>query len=385
MSDAKKEKILFAAVEESTPGTIESITANDFIGLTEDGATMNSPREKAVTNPLSGDRLRQESRKLTQNGDGQVTTYLRAGENAGDEPEIDLFLRSFGFSKEQVATKTTTTTGHSGTTLNITAGDEAKYKVGQHILIDDRHVTQIAALASGVITLEVAPSTDFADSVEIEKLCAYRCDDGSDVFFTAYKLFNQTVQQHIPYCKPKAIEFTDINTNAVPKCSVSFDGIDFVEQDLGSSLGLTPNFIDTEKPFGLGACLYKDGVAVDASEFNIKFEQGVAKKKVLCNENGNASTRATGKIQITGGFTTYKKDDEAGDLPSDSTYSLSIALYVPSTTEGDKEHLVCFHIPRIKIDEVNSNSDVDGLVISEHTFMAEPTSDSSTYPVITFI
>lgn len=385
MSDAQKEKILFAIVEETVPGTPEAITANDFLALTEEGAAFNSPRDKVDTNELSGDRLKKSSVKTIQNGDGSVTIYLKAGENAGDEPESDLLLRSQGWSKEKVVSKTATTTGNTASVLQVASGAEASYKVGQYVLVNNVHTSPIKSLAAGEIELLIPASAAFSDGVEIEKLCAYRLDDGSDVSFTGYKLFNKLIQQSIPYSKTQNISLNDLSVASVPKMNATFMGIDFLEEDLGTPLAVNPDFLATEKPFMLEACLYRNGVKIEASEVSIAFEQTIARKRTLCAPNGNKSTRGTGKYNISGSFVVYKKDDEAGDLPGDSKFSLSLAMYVPSSVEGEKVNLVCVHIPNCKIDEIDSNSDIEGLITSNITFMAEPDSDSSTYPVITFI
>lgn len=386
MSDLIKDKILFAATEETVSGISEAVSASDFIETTDAGATMNGPRDKKDINPMSGNRLKKRSRKTIQNGDGAVTSYLRAGQNSGDAPETGLLLESFGFSAESQGSVVSSTGSNTTTVINVASGAELAYKVGQVILIKDSvngdHVSPISALADGEITILIPASTAFDDSATIAKSINYRLDDKTDKSFTARKYFGGEVIQEIPYCKVSNIEFANIITGEVPTSAYTFSGINFLEYL--ETLATTPAFDTTEPAFALEACLYKNNVKVEANEVSFSFEQTLAKKKTLCATNGIKSQKGTGLYNVSGSLTVYKNDQEIEFSISDDKYSVFISLFVPGAYEGAKENVISIYIPVCKTDERDTNGDIEGEVTSAISFSSEPNESESSYPIIMF-
>lgn len=150
-------------------------------------------------------------------------------------------------------------------------------------------------------------------------------------------------------------------------------------------LGVTPSFNTAENIVVEEACLYANGVELDASEFSVTFTNPLSPKNTLCSVNGADSIHRNGGLECSGSLTVYKKDDSVAYQPTDTTYSLYISFHIPSGSNGEKASVAHVFIPRVKFDTKDSNGDAEGKTTDVLAWAAEPVpGDATTYPVISF-
>lgn len=379
----KQDGVELSITEETVKGTPEAVSASDFVEAV-DSITINNPIDKVDLPVMCGSRMKKKSVKTIQRGDGQTNVHMRAGENEGDEPETDVLIRSQGWTKEALTSRVSSTGTNTTTTFNVTAGDELLFKVGQMIAIEDTvngdSIVVVSALASGVITFEPALSVAPDDSAQIKESINYRLDGKEDTSFTARKWFNRVQKQEVPYCKVSNMAIGPITAGQPAQMDFTFAGVNFTESQ--EVLGVTPSCDNTEVPYAVDACLYKDGVAVEASEITIEVENALSTIELLCAQNGLAAQEAASTINVSGSCTVYKDDLTTDFLQSDSKYSLHLSIYVKN---GDrKENIVGIHLPVVKTDERDTNGDINGFIVMAISFSAEPSENEEDFPVIMF-
>lgn len=382
MADINRTAVSFSFTEETTPGTPATVSATDFIAVTNEGITANGDPEKLDVSVLQNSPWQNKSKKGRKSATGSGSIYLRAGMTEGAAPELAPFLKAAGFS-EEVISETDIVADSTTSVIKIAAIDTSKFKVGQGVLINSRHKNVIVAIASGELTLLKPLDAAPVAGQKISASRAYRQDDVNPKSFTFRKWFAGKVKQEIPGYRVGELAFNNIAPKQVPTVSFSGQGITFNE--ILETLGVTPSFNTAENIVVEEACLYEGPNEMDASEYSVSFTTPLSPKNTLCSTNGAKSIHRNGGLECAGSLSIYKKDDSVGYQPDDVPHSLYISFHIPSGNDGEKSSVIHIFIPRVKFDTKDTNGDIEGKISEVLAWTAEPIpGDATTFPVISF-
>lgn len=367
-----------AVEEETTEGTLVlPSAAASFIAPLADGLNDITIQAKESLERANSNASLDKSASVSgiKFPSGTIGVEYKSGDSEA-APEYGVLLESGLGATEAASGDIATTTGHSTTLINMVS--TSAFAVNEIVVVKEVggeiiHCSPIASLVTDTsITLLVAYSASFADTVTVKKMVDYRTADSGHTSFSVTKystgsgIKTAAVRETGAGCKTTSIALSDWVTGAQPKLTFAYEGMVYTNTVAVSTYDGT---YDTATPIvALGACIYKDSASLPMDAFAFSVENTLEPKTTTCDTNGRTGLRVTDR-NITGTVTPYKSDSsvsEWDDWDDNTTFSIFGWSY-NSTTAGNKEEIVAFFIPNCQYSE-SGQSDKGGLAQNAFSF-----------------
>ena len=377
-TDGILEKTTLFLEEEETEGTyVAPSAAASAVSVLKSGVNelivpSKEVLERENTNASLDDAA---SRTGIKSVSGTLPLEFKAGDSEA-VPEYGICVESA--LGDTSAASSDLSTGADHTTSVINMASTTGLAIGDIVAVKDAsgniiHVSPISALTTNTsITLLVADSAAFADTVTVKKMVDYKTADSGHPSFSATKYETGSDSDYIETygagCKITTMAIENFVTGQMPTISFSFEGMSFSES--ASSPSYSPTYDDSLPVVALGACIYQDGTSLSMSEFSLSLENTLGYKTTTCSSNGRVGSRVTNR-SITGSLMPYKQDDSVAQYTNwlnDATFSIFGYAYNPDSS-GNLTEVVAFYLPSVQITE-RSQSDNEGLLQESLTYTA---------------
>lgn len=329
--------------EEATEGTYDPpASATDYIQPLEDGFDLQPAKELLERNVLSPNISQPTPLTGIKSVTATLPVEMRASGTEGGEPDFGLLLESALGNKRQITSRVTSSTGHTASVISIDAADIGDFSVGDIIVVlesGDHTVHTITNVnttgGSEAITILPARGSAPSDNVEISTSTTYYpANTGHKPLSLSYYWANEIRQAAIG-CKVTSLGVENFTTGQLAQFTFGFEGLSFTEVD--GAAPHTPSFDDGLPPVILNACIYQDGTQIDVNNFSLSLENTLGFITSTCDADGRISSRVTNRA-ISGSIDPYKDDtsvDQFDKFDLNTTYSLFISAYTPSSTSGE--------------------------------------------------
>lgn len=377
MADVIKENSKLGIMKEVTEGTYVAPAGNtDFIETTEDGATIEGTREKKDRNVMSGDRVKRNFRLSKKDVSASVPLEFKAGDTEGVAPKWTEMLESLGMSVDTMTSSVTSGASHTTTVINV--ADTSEFSVNQIVMIKESgayHVSPIASIVTNTsITLSIPMASAPADSVVIAKATNFQIDKTVNQTLSLTKIYEgDETELRALGCRASEMSMSNFITGEYPSLAFSLVGLDF--QDILNSSSHAPTYDESEPPLILGAKVYKDGVEICLNEVGLTITNNVSMKTCTGNENGNVSSRGTGKYVVGGTLNPFKKSDAIDFKLDESEFEIFFFAANPTATDGEVEQVIAVHIPKAKLVS-KVDADNEGILTDSLSWEATPDSEA---------
>lgn len=377
MSDAIKENSKFGAMPEVIEGTYVAPATNaDFIETTEDSATIQGTRETKSRNRMTGDRIAKDLRLGKKDASSNVPVEFKAGSNEGDVPKWTLLLEALGMSVDTMSSSVTSGSGHTTTVINVS--DTSEFSENQIVMIKEAgayHVTPIKNIVTDTSFEMVVPMASApADSVVIAKGSTFKLDKTVNKTVSLTKIYEgDETELRATGCRTTQVALSNWVTSEIPSLGFDLEGINFSE--VLNSTAFSPSYDDSQPPMILSAKAIKDGTEeLCLNEVGLTISQTVSKKTCTSSENGNVSSRGTGKYTVSGTLDPFKASDAIQFSLDESEYSLFFCASNPTATDGEIEQVIAIYIPKAKSTS-KVDADRDGILTDSVGWEATPDSE----------
>jgi hypothetical protein len=313
---------------------------------------------------------------------GTIPIEFKSGDSEA-APETAVLYESALGGTEAASGDIATSTDHTSSVIYM--ADTSAFDVNDIVLVksaggDILHVSPIDSISANTsITLLVAHTEAFADSVTVKKAIDYRTADSGHPSFSITKYNtgsdpeSAATVETAAGCKVSSMAIENWTTGQHPTVTLAYEGMVFTH-DTGTS-SYTPSFDASLPVVALAACVYKDGSALVLNDFTLSLENTLAPKTSTCNANGRTGIRVGGR-EITGTINPYKQDDSVSEWDAwDADTTFSLFAYAYNGTTSAKTEVVAIYIPKCQYQEV-AQSNIEGLAQNAFTFTArEPDND----------
>jgi hypothetical protein len=378
MADVIKENSKLGCMKEVTEGTYVAPAGDtDFIETTEDGATIEGTREKKDRNVMSGDRVKRNFRLSKRDVSASVPLEFKAGDTEGVAPKWTEMLEAMGMSVDTMTSSVTSGASHTTSVINVS--DTSEFSVNQIVMIKeagDYHVSPIKSIVTDTsIELLVPMASAPADSVVIAKATNFQFDKTVNQTLSLTKIYEgDETELRATGCRTTEMALSNFITGEYPQLAFSLVGLNF--SDILNSSAFSPSYDESEPPLILGAKAYKDGSEeLCLNEIGLSITNNVSIKTCTGNENGNVSSRGTGKLIVSGTMNPFKKQDAIDFELNESEFSLFFFAANPTATEGEKEQVIAVHIPKVRL-TAKVDADNEGILVDSLTWEATPDSEA---------
>lgn len=389
MSDVTKEFSKLGIEIEDTEGTYKAPQGDtSFIETLEDGATIEGTREKKDRNVLSGDRIRRNFRLSGKNVSSSVPVECKASDEIGSKPKYAEMFEAAGFGVSGLSARITSGTSNTVSVINVSS--TANLNVGDLVLVKESelssnpdHISPIASIVTDTsITLLIPADNPFSDNVELEKSSILKLDKSVNKTLSLTKIYEgDETEMRAVGCRTSNISLNNFTTDEYPNWAFDLVGLNF--EDVLNSSSFNPQYEESAPPLILGACVYKGSSKLQLNEFSMAIQNNVSIKKSTCAENGNVSSRGTGKYIVSGSLNPYKKQDAIDFKLDESEFSLFGYAYNPSANDGEKTQVFAFYIPKVRL-TTKVDGDVEGIMVDSLGFEATPDSEEDSIRIAFF-
>lgn len=384
MNDVILKKAKVALEPEVSEGTLVlPSAAGSFIAITEDSVNdlIKPSKEMLERANITANIDSDVSRSGMKSVSGSIKAEFKAGVNAA-LPELGLLVQSaLGGSSAStgdlaVSGTPTSTNLPMTSTTGLAVGDIVAVKSAAGEVI---HVSPISALVTNTsITLLVAYSTAFANTVLVSKMQDYKAANSGHPSFSLTKYMEDAVRTTAAGCKVSKMAISDWKTGAIPMFAFDYEGMAYTHTL--NAPAYTPAPDTSLPPISLNACVYVDGTAVGVDELTIALENKLGWKTTTCSSNGRLGSRITSR-KIAGTINPYMQSDSIANFTkwdTNTTFSLFAWAGNPSTVAGEYTNVIAIYLPKCQVVDV-TNKDKDGLVQEVVSF---ETKNHDTLPVM---
>lgn len=389
MADVTKEFSKLGIMKETTEGTYQAPAGDtDFIETLEDGATIEGTREKKDRNTLSGDRIKRNFRLSKKDVSASVPVECKASDVIGAKPKYAELFEAAGFGVSSLGARITSGVGNTTSQINI--ADTSSLSVGDIVLVKESelsankdHVSPIASIDPNVsITLLVPADNAFTDNVELEKSTHLKLDKTVNETLSITKIYEgDETEMRAVGCRTSNISLNNFVTGEYPSWAFDLVGLNF--EDILNSTAFNPSYEDSAPPLVLGACVHKGATKLELNEFSLAIQNNVSIKMSTCAENGNVSSRGTGKYVVSGSMNPFKKSDAIDFKLDESEFSLFGYAYNPSANDGEKTEVFAFYIPKCRL-VTKTDGDAEGIMVDSLGWEATPDSEADSIRIAFF-
>lgn len=361
--------------EELTEGTyVPEQSGASAVEVLADGLEFTPTKELLERNNRTSTVENVPSRIGQKSMAGKIPVEFKAGALEGDVPETDALYKALLGGKD-VLSPATSLTGHTASTIYMSAADVAQYKVGHIVKVKESainpankdHVSPIVAvdttLGSESITLLVPYSAPFSDNVKVVGGVQYYYKAGAPTLSVTNYLGGQIREKAIGM-RVTSGELSNFSTGQLPEMSFSLEGLDFA-REVGAPL-FTPVYdsqAGAEPPVTLCAKVFKDGQEIIINSLSISMNNTLGFLTSTASCSGKISSRITDfKVGFT--INPYMEDSNV-DLFSIFEKNTEFSLFGSSSNFGasDKElkQIVAFYLPHCRIPEISTGNE-DGIL-----------------------
>lgn len=373
-----KELTKIAVKEEVTEGTwVAPAASTDYIQPIEGGYSINGAKELKERTILTTGYGQARPRVGQRSVEFQLNVEMRGSGTEGAVTDYDLLLKNMLGSKNTLAARITTGSGHTSTVINI--ADTSGLVVGDIVCVLEAgayHLSPIASIVSNTsITLAIAGAGSFTNSVQIAKFVAYKpSNTPADFKPLSISLYhgNEILEKGIG-CRPESFALEGFETGGIANFTFSGSGIDFDRID--GAAPHTPDYDNEVPPLILSSCVYVDGTAVQLNSFSFTLEHSNGFITSTCSESGRISGRKVGKRKITGSINPYLDDTSVAQFTkfkNNTAFSLFAYAANPSGTAGefDLGSIVAVYFPAC-VASSNTVADLEGVLTEQIEFTAD--------------
>ena len=372
MSTLVKKNTTVFVVDEAVEGTYDAASAgSEAIQPLADGLELIPARETLERSNMSGSIGMATPRAGMRSSTATIPCEFRAGDTSGEAPDYDLLMQgALGASRS--VSSVTSTTGHSASSINMSAENASGYTIGDIVVIKESeayHCSPVTAVNETSINLLVSATGAFSDEVVIEASEVYYPADSGHPSLTVEIWLESVRKEYGSGMKVTNMSLNNFSTGVLADLSFSLEGSGY-SQSIGT-LGVTAAFEDSLPPVILSACLYQDGVAIAVNDFSLSVENSLGWVTSTCSANGRISSRVTNR-KVSGSFSPYKDGTSVANFTkfdNSTSFSIFVHAYNPATTSGEFDQVVGFYLPDVKINELGA-ADKDGVVQESINFSA---------------
>ena len=370
-----KENTKIAVKEEVTEGTYIAPAAADFVEAKSDNVSINQTQELLEQSLLGSGLTKKKSQLGLTAVEASLTAMLKASGTEGADPEWGILCESALGGKRSSATLTSDSSGEN-TTTDIHLPDTSSIKKHDIVMAKvagDYHISPVASVDSDKIVLEIANDTAFPDSVQIAAFTTYTPANSGHPSFSVTKYVEDAVKETAWGCKTKTLSVSNFITGQNAEIAFTAEGLDG-NTELEAP-AVTPTYDSAETPVILKACIYKDGAEIDVNEFTLNIENTLSFITTTCE--GKKSSRVVSRA-VSGTINPYKQDNsiaEFTNFKNNDTFSLFVQCHNPTSTDGEKEEVIGFWLPKCQITEM-AEADQEGNLTNAITFQAVGDSDN---------
>jgi hypothetical protein len=337
---------------EVTEGTyVAPSAATSYVQPLADGFELTPSKELIERNILTSSIGQVTPRTGIKSVAGSLPVEFRGSGVEGEPTDFDPLLRACLGSYRQIATQTTSDTGHTTTQINLDAITVLKFAVGDIIVVldaGDHTVHAVTAVDTGVGTesITILPARDSApaDNVVISKTSVYYpANDGHPSLSLSYYWGNE-IRETAVGARVSTMALENFTTGQLASLNFAFEGLSFDEID--GAAPHTPDFDSALPPLILGACVYQNGTRIKVNSVSLTVANTLGFITSTCNPSGRESSRFTERtINFT--IDPYKDDtsvDQFTKFDQNEAYSLFLYAYNPGSTAGEIELGSCVGI-----------------------------------------
>jgi hypothetical protein len=396
MADLVSKNTVLYVTKEVTEGVAVNPTAGDqAVSFLTDSVEIAGNRETVERDNNQTSLVRELPRLGIRTCEASITTEVKANTTAGGLPECNLLLEAaLGAVRSQSNTTTISATQTNTTSIKVPTG--STFVAGDIIMIketnlgaDGYHISPISAVADGgtnddTLTLLVPTSTNYATTNSVIEKSTTFFDSNTEPSVTLTVYGEDAVKMQGAGCKVSSLSLDGFETAAIPSFAFALAGIDY-DESLAAS-GLTATFDGATPPIVLSACVYKDGVKMDVTQFAFSVENTVSQRRSTCSVNGITGQRVTEKA-ITGSFTAYMDTTSVAqftNFDAGTEFSLFMTLKNPGSSSGIWKEVIGVYMPRCMATAAPHTS-VDGLMAYNVEFSAGKSSSFGASIYIGFI
>jgi hypothetical protein len=379
--------------EETTNNEFENPTSTDALEVLTDFAGLETSREQIEDMFEIGSRLSKTNELTTKAVTATFPVRLAGGAALGDTPNVDLFLRSFGYKNRGLGADVTTGEDHTTSVINIEDADIASFQVGDIVFFksgtaSDKIVhkspiaSKISTPGNASITLLIPFATAPDDNIVISKSKVYVLDEDTaqDTSFTALQQIQGGVEYRAWGGRVESFTVEGFEAGQKPFWSFVCQFINYADI-LGSPRSATYNTINNA--WIRSSCVYVDADKVAVTSLGHSQSQALAAVKSTCHVNNTESLMPSGTYKATTSFNPRKTQGEIGFTLNNEVFSLFFETGTPIDEEAtEKEKNVCFYIPKNKA-LTKTASDQDGYMVDAVEAEAQFSANSDS-PVIAF-
>jgi hypothetical protein len=381
-----KTAVVYVTEEVGFEGVAVEPTAGDQAVEISDAFDLQVSKELIERTTLSGSIAQRLPRTGMKSATASVSVEARASSTAGSAPDAGLLFESaLGGTRAMSATTTTLATTNL-TTIPVLLG--TGIKAGDIVMLKDLgsgfsgyHVSPVTASAANgtnddTITLLAPCAAAPATGTVIEKFTTYFGADSGHPSLTITEFLEDALKRQAVGCKVNSLSLEGFEPGGTASFNFSLSGLDGGETVQVS--GLTEAFGDALPPLVLDACVFKDGVPMEASAFTFSVENTLPVIPSLCSPSGKAGQRVTGRA-VSGSFTVYADTTNVNIFEAfeDGTqFSLYASLYNPGASLGIKKEVIGVYIP-VCIVTAAPMANAEGLMVYNVEFRAGPDATGS--------
>ena len=380
MTFAVKDRTTVYIKEEVTEGTyVAPAAGSDAILPLTDGLEMSPAVENIERNNLDNSIGKSAPRKGQKSVSASISVEAKAHGTAGTAPEYGLLVES-ALGAERSNTAETSTTGHTATVINFTSHG---FNIGDIVLVKESgayHVSPITAITGTSITLLVAASGAFSDSVVVEAVQTYYTANSGHPRLSVTKYVENAIEERGIGMAVSSMALANFATGQIPQLDFSLEGLNHARSATAPSY--TPAYDAALPPITLSACVYLDGSQITLNEFNFSVENELGFISSTCDANGRTASRVNAR-SVSGSINPYKSISDVSNYNkfTDGTlFSLFAYASVPTGTAGEIQDVIGFYLPNCYVTELGE-ADQDGILQDSISFMATRGNDGSTEEV----
>lgn len=367
-------------VAEAVEGTYDPASAgSEAVQPLADGLELTPARETLDRSILSGSIGYATPRNGMKSVSATIPCEFRAATTEGGVPDYHLLLKS-ALGDEASIDEVTSTTGHTVSSINMSAANASAYVMGDIVLVKESgayHVSPISKVNATSIELLVHAASDFSDGVKIAKVQMYYAANSGHPSLTVERWFEDKRKEYGAGMKVTSMSLNNFTTGQLADLSFSLEGASYGQSI--DTLSVTPTFATSLPPVILNACVFVDGSTIAVNELSLSVENTLGWITSTCSANGRISSRVTDR-KITGSFNPYKQDDSVdffSRFNNATSFSVFAYAYNPSGVTGEFNQVVAFYLPQVLISELGQ-ADQDGVVQESISFTAHRGNSNST-------
>ena len=315
-------------------------------------------------------------RSSTKSISGSLEVEFKSGSAEGDAPETDVMWESLFGGKRQQTTVVTSAITHTSTLINLVDGDGAKFAVGDSVLVKEAGAFEVRPV-SAVVTTASSNSITFpfaldngapTNNVVVSKLTTYFHQTGAPTM-SITRYIGGVVRQKSVGTRSISAELSGFETGQLAKFGFALEGLTYGPREAGTSPLVTGTFDTSQPAVILNACIFIDGLVIDANALGLSITNEKANLTSTCSSNGNIASRFT-RFSITGSVNPYLEDDDVAQwskFDSNTTFSIFASVGNPTGVTGEIDEVTAIYLPNCKMTEF-ATGDQEGVATDEIAF-----------------